>query len=104
MTHLEILKRARELLTPPGSWCQGALEQVGQGGPQRCLHGAILRAVNPQVRLGTYLLEYPSEEGQNIWRLLVNRGFHETWNDKPGRTQAEVLAALDAVIAQEEAQ
>lgn len=98
-------------------WCQGAPARLECGNPcwpeheaatQWCVLGAIMAtldtipetAKNPQLRYNV--------RAQCVTRLARalgirgrNRGGQiARWNDAPDRTQVEVLAMLDAAIAQ----
>ena len=77
----DVLDEVASVLAKPGSWIQGAHERDGRYD----LTGAILQAgvslAHPAARaiqreIGDFL----------IWR----------WNDAPGRTHAEVIAAIRA--------
>ena len=96
MTPAERLRAARALLTPPGAWTRGALARDREGNRVECdsvravcwcAGGAISRATDRR-------------DNETEWRLLTKVvGFPVSfWNDAPGRTQADVLAALDAAI------
>jgi hypothetical protein len=102
---VEVLRQARALLTPEGAWTQGADardwagESISPLAPNvicRCAMGAMLAVA------GSYGVIKPAEallrRAANVNPLvsLVD------WNDERGRTQAEVLAAFDAAIAQAE--
>ena len=79
MKYRKIRERAAQLLERDG-WCQGTKKDA-QG--RRCLSGA-LEAV----------AEW--EEAGDVWyalRMELN-AVPSAWNDAPGRTLAEVLAAL----------
>lgn len=84
---IEKLREARNLLERPGGWIQGNAELNGS----YCLTGALNKVCE-------------IIDGEEIyWDLLqdVRRviGRHlPTWNDTPGRTQAEVIDLLDETI------
>ena len=103
------LRAARELLA--AGWCQEAIARTDTGvavydenkaATAFCLWGACCRAVSDMG------LNY-----QKDLRLMDAIAFalDETvgvcavdWNDTPGRTQLEVLAVVDAIIARLESQ
>jgi hypothetical protein len=100
MTHatLATLRAMRELLTPEGAWTQGVEARradgrsVGFNDPiacSWCLAGA-------KWRVGDLASNRP-------W-LALGLDSVSAWNDAPGRTQADVLALLDAKIKEGEAE
>lgn len=88
----EILNAAADLLEKPGAWTQGALYRDAAGEPIPnfgdreavcyCAEGAIAAVV------GRYSLSHPA------YAPLGGTGELSSWNDAPGRTQKEVVAAL----------
>ena len=104
----KVLRAARELLA--GGWCQKHLARTDDGSPVDyrdgaatafCLLGACGRAaLNPSDSNPDPLL---MEAIGDALRHTVS-GYAVDWNDTPGRTQAEVLAVIDATIAHLEAQ
>ena len=99
MTTNDILKAARELLTPKGAWTQWdyARDKNGMSVPSSqdeakcfCLLGAILRV----SRESGCLVGLTKVEA----KLSKVVGNYIDWNDAPGRTQQEVLDLLDKVI------
>lgn len=93
----EILDAAAALIEPRGAWLQGRLSARPDGGIARaygpdcdatcwCAEGAIAHEV------GSYITEdYRRAEA---WLVkLIGYGV-ATWNDRPGRTQADVVATL----------
>lgn len=85
-----VLERAAALIEPEGAWTQGAYGRDVLGAPCggrsdkavcRCAAGAILN-VGPHC--------YDAED---FHRRVTGQGY-EAFNDAPGRTQAEVVAAL----------
>jgi len=116
----EILNAAADLLEKPGAWVQGWLAGDEYGRPQRtmvtgadfcakcwCVFGAIqkagwLAARSEEKAVGykgivSYHRKYP-EMGMSVAKTLGLGTVSElmAWNDAPGRTQAEVVAALRA--------
>ena len=92
----EVLVKARSKIEQ--GWCQGASAR-GRGGRtdvacaddaarEWCALGAILAVCGP------------GPEYQFVDAFMVNAGVQHitVWNDRPGRTQAEVLAAFDRAI------
>ena len=102
-TTLEILTQARELLSDPARWTQGVLAQCADGAttcpndPDAvcwCFHGALYRAAG--------IAEYRKDSARRAYALLrqhLGGELLSTFNDT--HTHAQVLAALDHVIAQE---
>ncbi len=83
-----------ELIADPASWCQGSLARdqdgnsLGSGDPdacQWCMIGAIEKS-----------LFITSKAFSRLERVVKSKGFEiiADWNDAPGRTHAEVIAAL----------
>lgn len=97
-TVLEILKGAREILTPAGAWCQQFAARDSKGRPAMtsspdacsfCLIGAIHRAAGEGT---SRAFEAEAYTRQEIDASIVQ------WNDYPLRTQEQVLSVLDKVI------
>lgn len=96
MTTIDVLTNARERVAR--GWCQGSKEYMKPEAVFVCAQGAIWRALSPAV--------YP-KFGPAFVRFLqivesmetVIRSRLPSWNDDPRRTQAEVLAVFDRVIA-----
>lgn len=84
----EVLRAAKKRLVERG-WCQGTFED-GEG--RCCSIGAINRA-SPPCGQWPALLSFGDVVGGSVF----------VWNDAPGRTLEEVLAAFDKAIAAEEA-
>ena len=94
---VEVLTRARELLTPEGAWTQQ--QWGGQNGAQDCY--CLAGAIGVAAGIGIYVerveffrpfrlaLGIRKGPGQDDEDALTN------WNDKKGRTQADVLGRLD---------
>ena len=108
---LEILKRAKEILTPDGVWIQRGYSwespsvAVSVPVPQAmcfCVLGAMDRAhweLEPSDEESPFGggPEAISALGRHISQLTSI----PEWNDHPGRTKESVLALLDAAIAWE---
>lgn len=101
MTTIEILKKARELLSDPARWCQNKYKD----GDKRCMAGAlaesagcnILPAVDDALEAIEIKLEYiTSAEALRLEHI-------PTFNDAPERTHAEILQRFDEAIARLEA-
>ena len=109
-TVADILTAAADLIEPEGRWTQG--EQARNKRGQRvsdsacnavcfCASGAIWRAAR---RAGITGLSSPNgkaiDEAHRALSEIVNRPSHAMsvpdWNDRPTRTQGEVVAALRA--------
>ena len=95
---LVLLRDAKELISTPDRWVQGtSYIPMKAGVPGRhCMVGAICKAAKPEVNerdfgavysLASFFLER-STETPHI----------SVWNDTPGRTHAEVMAAFDKAI------
>lgn len=104
MMTLEVLVKARELLSDPARWTQGCFARTIDGAKVRsrsknavcfCSVGA-LRKVGGSAALGTAI---------DLLEAVVDDSI-DAWNDDPWRTHADVLAAFDAAIlkAKESAQ
>jgi hypothetical protein len=100
---IEVLRRARGYVEQ--GWTQGALARDAHGaialtGGRNatcwCCHGALDRAErhSDEVRMAAATALRSAIGTPNVSR----------WNDAPGRTQAEALAAFDRAIALVEAE
>jgi hypothetical protein len=94
---LDLLRRARDRIARPGGWCQ----RTGYGfGGANCPMAALQIEreygfdIYPAVEL--IAAELPGSECHPI-KIVA-------FNDTTGRTQAEVVALFDAVIANREAE
>ena len=114
MTAKEILQRARALIAKPGSWTQEAAARtaaegapVYTGSPEACsfcalgaLEAARWRALEgvtcPEARDRVHELAVTAK--RRLAAALPPGGVVR-FNDEPGRTQAEVVAAFDRAIA-----
>jgi hypothetical protein len=98
---VEILTKAKELISSPEHWCQEAYSRDINGvscdrkSPDVnsfCIIGAIFKATDEGVIY---------DEEIKVWNALNNIvGDYaiSTWNDKEGRTHDEVMALLDKAI------
>jgi hypothetical protein len=111
-TAKEILIKAREILTP-GRWVQGQWCTIKNGAECYCLVGALKEAAgiySTDVGLPIAWDAFADAE-QALERVPEIAAHPHTphdrlvviWNDAPGRTRAEVIAALDTAIAAQEA-
>lgn len=97
MTTVELLKAARAKIEQ--GWCQGTMAKEQRGrmrGPKEsyscswCVLGA-LAAASTLEELNPY------RTARTLMEAVVAPSL-SAWNDAPGRTQAEVLAAFDKAI------
>jgi hypothetical protein len=100
-TTIEILKEARELIAKEGGWTQGWYARDADGAETLssseaavcfCIIGAFRRVSHDEIGHAQYALSQ-----------LLDGWSIPTFNDAPGRTQAEVVAKFDEAIAAEEA-
>lgn len=89
----EILNAAADLIERDG-WCQGAFRRNGK----HCLLGAIAETVAGDARSGFNHILAHNDDAREAVRVFLatvqcDLGVPH-WNDKPGRTQTEVVAAL----------
>ena len=98
-TEVKILRKMREILTPPGAWIQRAYAKKANGeacfpsNPEAicfCLRGALHRA---QMPFPEYYIHLGTDPMYDLMKV------DESWNDQFGRTQEEVLAKIDETIA-----
>ena len=76
-----VIDAAIELIETPDTWTQGHYDT----GSQVCAHGAVLR-------------QHCTPGDQHMWRQVIRaRGLTEQWNDRRGRTPAEVAAKFREV-------
>ena len=102
----DVLNRAADLLEKPGAWTQGewARDKNGEGEPLPgsdvcwCAYGACY-AVNGYTWRGCGLdVVYALDQ----WSRANSYPSIQHFNDEPGRTQAEVVAALREAARQSE--
>lgn len=108
MKDITVLKRARAFLLKPGGWTKGRLARDKKGrevpvtsrrAVSFCAVGAICRV----LKIDSQILG----QGTPAHDLLLpgtGETFVVDFNDKKGRTQAQVLKAFDRAIAKLEAQ
>ena len=102
MTPAEVLRKAADLIRPPGCWTQGVRARNAEGEPviiddpkavSFCFVTAILKQGDLMISLtAMHCVEKVVGELDTIW------------NDHPDRTQAEVVAALRMAADEWEAQ
>lgn len=93
----EVLAKAADLIEPEGAWIQRSyardrmghfVDYTSPGAACWCAEGAIFRQI-PDADMS---------DVNAVWRFIAmaEPEAHDTpyWNDRPGRTQAEVVAAL----------
>lgn len=103
-----ILRTAADIVELPGAWRQGALAEDDLGvacsatevrTARVCTHGALHRATREGYE------EQTARARRRVERLLARRGADAdgfkpdditSWNDKPGRTAAEIAEGLRA--------
>lgn len=103
MTPVEILEKARELLSDPKRWTRDALAMTARGKHLSdptdrraacwCVFGAIMKCSG---EVSGALNAADVFERAN-W--FGDDESFSSWNDRPERTHAEVLAAIDSAIA-----
>lgn len=91
---VRLLRFARDRLDRPGGWCQGELErQLPDMTMAFCLMGALhdARQANPDL----------GKAWDSVMSLICAHTASNisSWNDQRGRTQSDVLDALDRTIA-----
>lgn len=108
---VRVLRRAREILTPEGAWVQmmTACNAAGRlcfafedEAVSFCLSGALGRAAYKESMVRYLELVDAARDELADWGKsegLFRSEDLTAWNDAHGRTQEEVLALLDAVIA-----
>ena len=92
-----VLRAARARLTPEGAWTQSEFARNADG---RAVPVDSSEAVCWCLR-GAFMADNHTTPLRVI--DAMPRRWVVEWNDAPGRTQAEVLAFLDARIAEAEA-
>lgn len=105
MTAADVLRRARAVLVERG-WYQGAYspEDSDQSTCPVCAYGAINVATSGKPDDSVDAVGFAAEEAlRAVVRDIARQGV-VPWNDTPGRTLDEVLAAFDRAIAIAEAQ
>ena len=100
LNHREIFRRAAELISGPGCWTQESFARAADGTEVHpiassarswCALGAVEKAAGDDHELCRACIE----------AMMQKNNKTITWNDSPGRTQAEVVAFLEALAADE---
>lgn len=95
MTTVEVLRGARALLAVHG-WCQ---EEFLNAAGCYCAAGALNDAAGSTAQWSNG----DSRDARDALKAALGEFSVLAWNDVPGRTVDEVLAAFDRAIATEEA-
>ena len=107
MELLQLLKDAREILTPNGAWTTGASARdiltrpdhsVSDRAVSWCMTGALYRVQQTKDLSREVFDQALIALGQETWRSAPLYSL-SSWNDQEGRTQGEVLACYDRAIA-----
>lgn len=104
---IAVLRDAHKLLER--GWCQGSMARDGSGtvvashdkqACSWCASGALRTAASAATAIGDRF-ERTDALDKARWLLRRETGavYISEWNDAPGRTQAEVLAAVDRAAA-----
>ena len=104
MTTLEILKRAREIISKPENWTKGAYYSCRDGNTHHCLVGAIQVAHGGIESLATGVATMKTKDVCTFLSFSKNRNeaLNAALRFNDGSTHAEVLALMDERIAQRE--
>lgn len=108
-TPLDVLKRARGILSDRDHWVQRHYEFFNAGSRSYCLIGAVEKATGIWSAVWEDAVVRSSDLGRMTRCILsdylmqqTGSGNVEGWNDDPRRQHSEVLELLDKVIAREE--
>jgi hypothetical protein len=86
-------------------WCQGVMGH--RYGTHSTTYGSILRKIDPTACCAIGAIVIVADDYELHWaRLVLGRYVGNnvsSWNDAPGRTKAEVIAAMRAAADAEEA-
>lgn len=102
MTPLQILTRARKLLSNPKRWCQWtsakdknglSVSPFSKNAVSFCAYGSIERVTDGDI--GECALILDKEAG----RISKKKGDLVGYNDARGRTHAQILALFDSAIS-----
>ena len=105
---IDVMEHARDLIARPNGWTQKTMARDSGGNsiasrrPDAvcfCAFGAVLRSVADKIK-ENYDVYSKVHFGAGIVALeeLVENKPIESWNDREGRTQAEVVALFDQAI------
>lgn len=112
MELLQLLKDAREILTPAGAWTTKTLAREKSGAPvvtrsryavSFCMIGGLCRALDNANEFSSLTLRETAKA--LLLEAIPVRSrpdFLFDWNDHKDRTQAQVLACYDRAIAKVE--
>ena len=112
MKSVEVLTKARELISDPAKWTQGASAKNRDGkvvglmsddAECFCLIGAIDR-ITLDGEDADNDTAWAGAEAYRLTRDAIGGGAISEWNDEPKRTHADVISALDAAIEKAKAQ
>lgn len=95
MNTVDVLIAARALIEKPENWAQGINARLSS--PPHCAGAALIKA-----KTGERLEDDALAAAFQALRPAIS-GDIVQWNDTPGRTHSEVLAAFDKAIAAEQA-
>lgn len=100
-TALDVLRRARERVAK--GWCRRAYAR-DSAGAECDWDSPAVASVCLSRALGAPCDEHTSAAVNSAFDIVAAEAvsYVHRWNDAPGRTQAEVLALLDRVIAEQE--
>lgn len=112
MSKLDILKRAREILSDPLAWCKDTFARDKEGmkvwsgsvrACQFCAIGAIARAAKDLDASTSdhHAAELTLEEQVPLHyrqTVSIGKGSVASYNDDPRRTHSEILALFDRTI------
>ena len=99
---VQIIRKARELITPEGAWTQGTFARDAKGDPVGLFRdGAVCFCLGGALDRAEYIIDadVPGRVAYNTMMQVVGASRDgacgiASWNDVPGRNQYEVLAAL----------
>jgi len=99
---VDALSRVKTRIATPATWTQNCAARDAQGRVRHYNNGdAVSWCLDSAVRMEAPR-ELRSEVARILERCVLGRDFIE-WQDKPGRTHAQVIALLDRAIAVTEA-
>lgn len=91
-TSVEILTEARTLVAREDGWIQNNFQKECSGQMCYCSVGAVDKAANSNVDFSSF------DRALRFLYEVTGAEVLSQWNDKPERTQAEVVAAFDKAI------
>lgn len=106
LTVAEVLERAADLIEPEGAWTRGAyaadecndsIDTLHPDAKCFCAMGAVYRAAGASSLYKTGPLDVVNDVRKHL--ITVVGTTMASFNDAPGRTQAEVVAALRSAAA-----